>query len=81
MDTLAALHAVDWRAAGLADVGRPEEYNLRHLRRMRRLVAEPPPGFAEVEAWLEGHVPTESAPPWCTTSTRLGNVVSGRRAG
>ena len=77
VDTLAALHAVDWRAAGLADVGRPEGFNLRHLRRMRRLVAEPPPGFAEVEAWLEGHVPTESGATLVHNDYRLGNVVLG----
>ena len=40
VDTLAALHAVDWRAAGLEDMGRPEGFNGRHLRRMGRLVAD-----------------------------------------
>jgi aminoglycoside phosphotransferase (APT) family kinase protein len=29
VDTLAALHAVDWRAAGLGDLGRPEGFNAR----------------------------------------------------
>jgi aminoglycoside phosphotransferase (APT) family kinase protein len=40
VDTLAALHTVDWRAAGLGELGRPEGFNLRHLKRMRRLVAD-----------------------------------------
>jgi aminoglycoside phosphotransferase (APT) family kinase protein len=33
MRTLAALHAVDWRAVGLADFGRPEGYLARQVRR------------------------------------------------
>ncbi len=32
-DTLAALHAVDWRAAGLADFGKPGDYFARQLHR------------------------------------------------
>ncbi|MGH3469441.1 MAG: phosphotransferase, partial [Thermocrispum sp.] len=38
MDTLAELHAVDWQAAGLAGLGRPEGFNARHLRRISRAV-------------------------------------------
>ncbi|MCU1476180.1 MAG: phosphotransferase, partial [Subtercola sp.] len=41
VDTLADLHAVDWRTAGMSDLGRPEGFNARHVARMTRLVAEP----------------------------------------
>lgn len=79
VDTLAALHAVDWRSLSLADVGRPEGFNARHFRRMAGLVADadgnPPPEFAEVHAWLAAHVPPESGASIVHNDYRLGNVV------
>ncbi|HEX3751943.1 MAG TPA: phosphotransferase family protein [Streptosporangiaceae bacterium] len=79
VDTLAALHAIDWRAAGLADLGRPEGFNARHLRRMGRLVADAdgqlPAGFAELASWLEAHVPPESGASIVHNDYRLGNLI------
>ena len=79
IDTLAALHAVDWRAAGLAELGRPEGFNARHLRRMGRLVADAdgrlPASFAELAAWLEAHVPPESGASIVHNDYRLGNLI------
>lgn len=79
VDTLADLHAVDWRAAGLADLGRPEGFNERHLRRMGRLVADengtPPSEFAEIDAWLAAHVPAESGASIIHNDYRIGNVI------
>jgi aminoglycoside phosphotransferase (APT) family kinase protein len=81
VDTLARIHAVDWAAAGLADMGRPEGFNGRHLRRMRRLVADadggPPPGFGPVDAWLEANVPPESGATLVHNDYRIGNVILG----
>lgn len=79
VDTLADLHQVDWRAAGLSDLGRPDGFNARHLRRMARLVADdrgdPPPHFAAIHDWLAAHVPTESGASIVHNDYRLGNVV------
>ncbi|KQZ75658.1 MULTISPECIES: phosphotransferase family protein [unclassified Nocardioides] len=79
VDTLADLHAVDWRAAGLTDIGKPEGFNARHLKRMARLVADddgkPPPHFAEIDAWLQVHVPAESGAAIVHNDFRIGNVV------
>ena len=79
IDTLAALHAVDWRAAGLAELGRPEGFNARHLRRMGRLVADAdgrlPASFAELAGWLEAHVPPESGASIVHNDYRLGNLI------
>jgi len=79
IDTLAALHAVDWRAAGLGDLGRPEGFNTRHLRRMERLIADDdgrvPAGFAPVRDWLAARVPPESGDAIVHGDFRLGNVV------
>jgi aminoglycoside phosphotransferase (APT) family kinase protein len=79
VDTLADLHVVDWRAAGLADFGRPEGFNERHLRRMARLVADadghPPPHFAVIGSWLAARVPAESGAAIVHNDYRIGNVV------
>ncbi|GAA1529949.1 phosphotransferase family protein [Nocardioides humi] len=79
VDTLADLHAVDWRAAGLADFGRPEGFNARHRASLARLVADadgsPPPHFAQVDAWLQANVPPESGTAIVHNDYRIGNVV------
>jgi aminoglycoside phosphotransferase (APT) family kinase protein len=86
VDTLADLHAVDWQAAGLADMGRPAGFNARHRSRMARLVADadgtPPAQFAEVDAWLQDNVPDESGAAIVHNDFRIGNVVlSAERPG
>lgn len=79
VDTLADLHAVDWRAVGLAALGRPEGFNARHLARMARLVADddgrPPAHFAAAETWLRDNVPPESGATIVHNDFRIGNVV------
>ena len=79
IDTLAALHGVDWRARGLGDFGRPEGFNARHVQRMTRLIADeagvPDPRFADVAAWLTEHVPLESGASILHSDYRLGNVM------
>jgi aminoglycoside phosphotransferase (APT) family kinase protein len=79
IDTLAALHAVDWRAAGLGDLGRPEGFNARHLRRMERLITGDdgcvPAPFAPARDWLAARVPPESGDAIVHGDFRLGNVV------
>lgn len=84
VDTLAALHAVDWRGAGLGDIGRPEGFNERHLKRMGQLVADgdgrPPAEFASIFAWLAANVPPESGASIIHNDFRLGNVILGADA-
>lgn len=79
VDTLADLHAVDWRAAGLADLGRPEGFNVRHRASLARLVADsdgnPPPHFARVDTWLQENAPAESGETIVHNDFRIGNVV------
>lgn len=79
VDTLADLHRVDWRAAGLGDFGRPEGFNARHLRRMAALIADAdgnlPPHFAVAAAWLTEHAPPESGASIVHNDFRIGNVV------
>jgi aminoglycoside phosphotransferase (APT) family kinase protein len=81
VDTLADLHALDWRAAGLDGLGRPEGFNTRHLARMARLVVDHdgalPPAFVPVHAWLATDVPAESGESLVHLDYRLGNVMLG----
>jgi aminoglycoside phosphotransferase (APT) family kinase protein len=79
IDTLAALHAVDWSAQGLDGFGRPEGFNERHRKRMAGLVADedgaPPEGFEAIDAWLAANVPPESGASIVHNDFRLGNVI------
>lgn len=79
VDTLATLHAVDWRAAGLDHLARPAGFNARHLRRIGQLVEDRqgnlPPRFASARQWLADHVPAESGAAIVHNDYRLGNVV------
>ncbi len=79
IDTLANLHAVDWGAAGLSGLGRPDGFNARHLRRIGQLVADShsrlPRRFAPAGGWLAAHVPPESGAVIVHGDYRIGNVV------
>jgi aminoglycoside phosphotransferase (APT) family kinase protein len=79
VDNLARLHQTDFRAAGLADLGRPEGFNARHLKRMARLVEDTdgnqPPAFAAVYDWLQENVPAESAAAVIHNDYRIGNTM------
>lgn len=80
IDTLADLHAVDWRGAGLGEFGRPEGFNARHLQRMAGLLKQgkdggSPPEFAEIESWLTEHLPPESDATLVHCDFRIGNVI------
>jgi aminoglycoside phosphotransferase (APT) family kinase protein len=79
IDTMLQLHAVNWRSTVLADAGRPEGFNARHLRTIARLVADdngdPPPRFAPVFSWLVANAPKESGDSIIHCDFRLGNVV------
>ena len=75
VDTIAALHAVDWRAAGLK--GRPEGFNARHLRRMAGLVDGEK--FEPVREWLEANVPPESGDAILHNDFRVGNLMLSKQ--
>lgn len=81
VDTLAALHAVDWRAAGLDKMGKPKGFNLRHVKRMAALIADdvgrPPADFRALDSWLRANAPEESGDAIIHNDFRLGNVILG----
>jgi aminoglycoside phosphotransferase (APT) family kinase protein len=63
--SLASVHAVDWRDAGLRDFGRPDGYLVGQVARWRaqyeRNQVRDLPLFEQIGAWLDGNRPPESA--------------------
>lgn len=83
VDNLAALHGVDWRAAGLDDFGRPQEFLARQVSRWRRQYAgyrcRDLPRFEEVAAWLETHQPPDQPPAVLHGDLHLDNCLFDSR--
>lgn len=75
VEVLADLHAIDPAALGLADLGRPDGFNTRHLRRLDRLLDDPPTTFGPARSWLAERVPAESDARLVHLDHRLGNVI------
>ncbi len=64
IDNLAALHALDYKAAGLGDLGRPEGYVGRQVsgwtKRYHDARTDDVPPLERAAAWLAANVPPES---------------------
>src|SRR5919197_5988157 len=79
VDTLAALHAVDWQAVGLQDFGRPTRYLERQLRRWaeqwERAKTRPVPVLERVLEWLQQHVPVLSRSSIVHGDYKLDNLM------
>ncbi len=77
---LAALHRVDWRAAGLEGFGRPEGYMQRQValwtRQWQAARVEDMPTMELLAQWLPEHLPTDDEPASIAHGDyRLGNVL------
>ncbi len=76
---LAALHALDIEAAGLADIGRPQGYVRRQIegwqRRYRRAQTHDVPALERAGAWLAEHMPPESGATLIHNDYKYDNVV------
>jgi aminoglycoside phosphotransferase (APT) family kinase protein len=82
IDALVEIHAVDWRAAGLEDFGKPTGYLERQLRRFGGLwelnKTREIPAVESVGAWLAAHMPDPNPPTPATIvhgDYRLGNTM------
>ncbi len=81
--TLAALHCVDWRSAGLSDFGKPADYLRRQVARWSRQYesskTHPIEAMDKLMAWLPARVPAEAADGSDTTIVhgdfRIENMV------
>jgi aminoglycoside phosphotransferase (APT) family kinase protein len=76
---LAALHAIDWRAAGLGDFGKAEGYMERQVGRWTRqwhaAKVEEMPEMDRVAAWLAARTRMEEETAIAHGDYRLGNVI------
>lgn len=78
--TLAALHSVDWRAAGLSDFGKPEHYIQRQVERWsKQFVATKGdsdiPAMERLMDWLPRAVPAGEEVTIVHGDFRLGNLM------
>ncbi|MCC6902179.1 MAG: phosphotransferase family protein [Polyangiaceae bacterium] len=78
-DRLAELHAIDFAAAGLGDLGRPEGYVERQVRGWtERYAGSKTDDIAAVDAlarWLAERLPPDGAPALIHNDFKLDNVV------
>ncbi|KPM52088.1 hypothetical protein ACG83_31640 [Frankia sp. R43] len=78
-ESLARLHAVDWRDRGLADLGRPEGFHERQTerwtRQLRSYEGRELPGVDGVTAWLRGHLPESFTPTLIHGDYHMLNVL------
>lgn len=78
-NTLAKLHKVDWRAVGLGDFGRPENYVARQIARWSKQYESSKTGdvpeMDHLIAWLPQHVPPKDETTLVHGDFRLGNMI------
>jgi aminoglycoside phosphotransferase (APT) family kinase protein len=79
LDNLLRLHRVDYAAAGLADLGKPEGYLERQVRgwteRYYGSKTHDYPEVARLSAWMQQHMPTTSAVSLIHNDYKYDNVV------
>ena len=79
VDTLAELHALDYKSAGLADLGRAEGYVARQVRgwpqRYEHAQTHDLPGMRAVASWLEANMPPERGAALIHNDFKLDNLV------
>jgi aminoglycoside phosphotransferase (APT) family kinase protein len=79
VDRLVELHAIDFEAAGLDGIGRPEGYLARQLKRFGGLLevnaTRPLPDLEAVAAWLAANLPESPPATIVHGDYRLGNVM------
>jgi aminoglycoside phosphotransferase (APT) family kinase protein len=81
IDALVEIHAVDWRAAGLEDFGKPTGYLERQLRRFGGLwehnKTREIPAVESVGKWLAENLPESGPATIVHGDFRLGNTIYG----
>ena len=79
VDTLVAIHAIDWQAAGLAEFGHPEGFLKRQvlswIERYTRSQSEKSPDATTVTRWLAKHIPVSPAPALIHNDFKLNNML------
>ncbi|HEY7350766.1 MAG TPA: phosphotransferase family protein [Ktedonobacterales bacterium] len=77
--TLAQIHTIDWQAAGLGDLGYPEGFLARQVRRWieaySRAQTDDIPLVEPLTRWLADHIPAEQAPALIHNDFKLNNML------
>lgn len=78
VEVLVELHAVDWQAAGLGDIGHPDGYMRRQVSgwidRFSRVRTADMPGVDALTRWLVDRLPESPAPTMIHNDYKLNNV-------
>lgn len=78
-DTLAALHSVDWHAAGLGDFGKPGNFFERQISRFSKQYelsrTAPLPAIEELMSWLPANIPADPTTTISHGDFRIGNLM------
>lgn len=76
---MALLSRVDWKAKGLADLGRPDGFHERQVDRwtryLERVKGRELPGFEVAAAWLRTHKPLDYVPGLMHGDYQFANVM------
>lgn len=79
VDGIARLSKVDWRAKGLADLGRPDGFHERQVDRwlafLERVKGRDIPGLDVASAWLRNHKPVDFVPGLMHGDYQFANVM------
>jgi aminoglycoside phosphotransferase (APT) family kinase protein len=79
IDNLAALHAIDYQQAGLAESGKPEGYVQRQVsgwtKRCTQAQTSVVPAMDRVAGWLNEHLPPESGAAVIHNDYKYDNVM------
>ena len=79
IDNLVSLHALDYAACGLGDLGKPQGYMKRQVHgwvaRYYGSQSHDIPEVAGVSAWLTDHMPPESTPTLIHNDYKYDNIV------
>ena len=79
IDALADLHALDYKAAGLGDLGKPEGYVARQvtgwIERYAKSQTGDLPAMERAARWLAGNLPPDSAPALIHNDFKYDNLV------
>ncbi len=79
VDTLVELHAVDYRAAGLGDLGKPRGYVRRQIEgwteRYREARTDELPALERAAAWLAEHRPAEAGAALIHNDFKYDNLI------
>jgi aminoglycoside phosphotransferase (APT) family kinase protein len=79
IDGIAKLSTVDWRARGLGDLGRPDDFHERQVDRwlkfLDRIKKREIPGLVEASEWLRRHRPLDYIPGLMHGDYQFANVM------